>query len=1022
MIRRLLVLFSLFISCYCRSQVLINEVSSAGVASFTDEDGDAEDWIEFYNAGSQTVNMLGYKITCYQDDKLKSWTFPQIFIPAHGRITVFFSGKNRRDYFDHWEIPAYFAFPWRYMPGFTEPPANWNTVGFNDSGWSLGLGAVGYGDGDDSSVVAPTISVYQRYSFTISDTSKIVMAALLLDFDDGFVAYLNGKEVARYNVGAQGIPSSHLDYAFEEHEANLYQNGNWSGLFLVPSTMLDSIILPGTNTLAIQTHNFSGGMDDLSMLPALLIGVADTNVTYYPFPADIRLHTDFELNSGGQLLTLYTPLGAVSDQQAIGAIGMGHSRGRQPDASNNWCLFSIPTPDTVNYSTNCYSGYGPSPEISLVSGFYSGTQMTSITAAAPGTILYSRNGSDPLNFSNYYTYNGAFSIDSTQVVRASLIPSDPSLLPGPTVAASYFVNENISLPVVSLISDPQNLFDPYYGIYALGLTPDTLLSDMPFHQANFWQGWVRPADISYFDKDKNLQFQQPVSVRIQGNWSKLFPQKGLFIDCDENYRGRPINYRLFPDKVATSYSGFNVRNTGSDYAGARMRDILVQKQVEKTTSLDVMDGFPCVVFINGRYWGVYELREKQDKHFLQNNSQTDDDNVDFLQFDGNVIEGTNKGFFEMVNYITTADMTQQSSYDSASAMLDVPNFCDYFITETFVGNMDWLGNYTNNIKFWKPHEGPGKWRYVLWDADICFQSDTVNMLSTAINPPTQNPHSDLLRSMLANDTFREYFINRYADLLNTSFYPQNLLNALIARYYLMLPEMDRHFDLWGTGHSPYSPTCVQPLMDTLYWQNQVVALANIMYVRPYYVRNQVQSQFGLQGQNYVALQTYPQDAGTIHINTITPDSLPWMGVYFDGNPVTMTAEPKPGYKFMYWEYTNQAGTHTSPVLRINVDTTMIFTAHFEPLEPVLEVYPNPFADELTINYELSESGVISLRVYDVTGRLVTEIQPADYQSAGPYTLHVSAGALGLSGGMYFFELRTPTWSKTVKMVGGRPKP
>lgn len=1019
--RKLYIALSLlFLPFVIHSQILINEVSSAGVPSFVDEDGDAEDWIEFYNAGSQTVNLLNYKITCYQDDKLRSWTFPQLFIPPQGRITVYFSGKNRKDYFDHWEIPAFYQFPWRYYPGIAEPPSNWKDVNFNDASWGLGAGAVGYGDGDDSTIIPPVISAYQRYSFNIADTSKIVLAALLVDYDDGFVAYLNGKEIARANVGAQGVPPAYNEYAFEEHEANLYQNGNWSGLFFAPSSMIDTIIRPGTNTLAIQTHNFSGGMDDLSMLPALLIGVADTSVTYFPFPADIRLHTDFKLNSGGQLLTLYTPLGAVADQQAIGPIQMGHSRGRETDGSSDWCLFSTPTPDTVNFSASCYAGYGPSPDIQLSSGFYSGTQLTGISSDAAGTIYWTNNGADPLPSSN--SYSSAITIDSTQVIRARLYPSDPSLLPGPATAATYFINENSTLPVVSVITDPANLFDPNYGIYVLGNTPDTFITNVPFYGANFWQGWVRPADVSYFDKNKQLQFEQPASVRIQGNWSKLFPQKGLFIDCDENYGGRTINYRLFPDKVATTYEGFNVRNTGSDYAGARMRDLLVQKMVEPSTSLDVMDGYPCVVFINGRYWGVHELREKQDKHFVQNNSRSDDDNLDFLQFDGNVIEGTNTGFFQMVNYVSTADMTQQDAYDSAAAMLDLPNFCDYFITETFVGNLDWLGTYTNNIKFWKPHEGPGKWRYILWDADICFQSDTVNMLSTAINPPTQNPHSMMLNAMLTNDTFREYFINRYADLLNTTFYSPNMLNGLLARYYEMLPEMDRHFDLWGNGHSPYSPTCVQPLMDTATWTQQVVILANIMYVRPYYVRNQVQSQFGLQGQNYITLQTFPEDAGTIHLNSITPDSLPWSGVYFDGNPIKMTATAKPGYKFMYWEYTNQNGTYTDPSLRINVDTTMLFTAHFEPLEPTLEVYPNPFADDLTIYYEMPDAGVVSLRVYDIMGRLVTEIQPADYQAAGAYTLHVSAAALGLAGGVYLFELRTPSYSKTVKMISARPKP
>jgi hypothetical protein len=357
-------------------------------------------------------------------------------------------------------------------------------------------------------------------------------------------------------------------------------------------------------------------------------------------------------------------------------------------------------------------------------------------------------------------------------------------------------------------------------------------------------------------------------------------------------------------------------------------------------------------------------------------------------------------------------------------MIDIPNFCDYFITETFVGNYDWLGAYTNNIKFWKPHDGPGKWRYVLWDTDLALLSDTLNKLSQVINPATPNPHSTMLSAMLANDSFRVYFINRYADLVNTTFHSTNMISNMLGLYTEMEPEMDRHFDRWGSGYTPYSPACVQWYMDTAAWKLNLYNLALIMYARPYYVRNQVQNEFSLAGQVDVTLQTFPAEAGTIHLNTITPDSLPWTGVYFDGNPITMTAMPRPGYKFVYWEANHSiTQRYYNPTLRVNVDSADTFTAHFEQLEPNLLIYPNPFYDDVRIYYEVPEKGVVTLRVYDLAGRLVSEILPAsNYQPAGAYSLNVNAAELGLAGGMYLFELRTPAYSKTVKMISGRPKP
>lgn len=1024
MIKRLLTSLSILFALSSPAQIFINEVSSAGFDGFPDEDGDTKDWIEFYNAGSVAVDMAGYRIVCNEGLQSRSWTFPTIFIQPGDYLTVYFSGKNRRDYFDHWEVPVYPQVPWRYFPGIFQPPVNWATPSFNDSGWLLSQGPVGYGDGDDSTVIAPAISLYQRASFNVADTSNVVTAAFLVDFDDAFVAYLNGKEIARYNVGAAGVPCAYNEYAFDDHEAQQYQNGGWSGLFFVPSHMLDTIIRPGMNTLAVETHNASTGMDDMTMYPAILLGIADTSVTYFPFPAEINLHTDYSLNSTGQLLILKNPSGGIEDSITLGGMQVNHSRGRQPDGSSNWCLFTQPTPDTSNISLSCYSGYGSSPAITLTSGFYSGAQSSSITSSTPGTVYYTLNGQDPQTWSP--SYSAAVSIDSTLVLRAKLIPSDTNYLPGPIAAASYFINENVTLPVVSITTDPYNLFDQNYGIYMLN-TSDTTFADVPFLDANFWQGWVRPCNIAFFDTSNTLQFQTPASIRIQGNYSKIFAQKGFFIDCDDDYGAKPINYQLFPDKPATEYRGFNLRNAGTDYNNAHMRDRMIHKSVQPTCDVEMMDGFACVVFINGEYWGVYEMREKQDKHFIANNSTCDDDSIDFLQFNGDIIEGDNKHFLNTYTFIGNNDMTQQSLIDSAATMIDFENFCDYFIVETFYANTDWLGTYTNNIKFWRPQTPDGKWRYVLWDLDLALNSDTLNMLSVAINPPMQNPHSLMLNSLLQNDSFRIYFVNRYADLLNTTFYPTNMYNTILGMYEEMRPEMYRHLNKWGVGGTPYTPQWLQFPVDTADWMLNVSDLATTMLARPYNTRLQLQQQFGLPQQVATTFDVFPSAAGTIKLNTITPDSLPWTGIYFTGNPITMTAIPNSGYEFLYWEYASPGDTarYSDSQLRIDVDSANYFRAVFKTIPPPennFSVFPNPFYDEMTINYSISERGPISIRVYDITGRLIAEPLPASsYIAPGNYTLRLSAAELSLAGGVYFFEMRSGDYKQVVKVVSGRPK-
>ncbi len=1024
--KRLLLASSLLLFQWLPAQIFINEISSAGNDAFVDEDGDAKDWVEFYNAGSTAVNMEGYTITCNEGTDSRTWTFPTIYIQPGDHLTVFFSGKNRSDYFDHWEIPVYWGFNWRYFPGFFQPPANWAAPSFNDAGWIPAVGPIGYGDGDDTTVIAPTISLYQRMSFNIADTSNIVSAAFLVDFDDAFVAYLNGKEICRYGVGAAHVTPAYNEYAYADHEALQYQTGGMSALFMVPSSVLDTIKIQGMNTFSVETHNAQSGMDDMTMYPALLLGVGDTSVTYIPFPADINLHTSYSLNSTGQQLVLHNAAGGVVDSITIGGMQPNHSRGRQPDGSANWCLFTQATPDTTNFSASCYSGYGSAPTIALTSGFYSGSQTTTISATTPGTIHYTLNGQDPQSWSP--TYAGSVAINSTLVLRAKLIPSDTNYLPGPVAASSYFLNENVALPVVSIVTDPYNLFDQDYGIYMLGNTPDTAISDIPFFDANFWQGWIRPCNVSYFDTTHALKFETPASIRIQGNFSKVFAQKGFFIDCDDDYGAKPINYQLFPDKPATEYRGFNLRNTGTDYNNCHMRDRMIHKTIQPVCDVDMMDGFACVVFINGAYWGVYEMREKQDKHYIANNSECDDDSTNFLQFNGDIIEGDNADFIRTYTFIGGNDMTVQANIDSAATMWDFENMCDYFITETFYANTDWIGTYTNNIKFWQPRNYDAPWRYVLWDLDLALNSDTINMLNIAINPPVMNPHSYMIRSLLQNDSFRIYFVNRYADLLNTTFYPYNTYDYIVATYLEMLPEMDRHFDMWGVGGPPlFTPSWLQWQMDTAQWTQNVIDMANIMFARPTYCRQHIQSQFNLPQQKYCAFDMFPAAAGTVKLNTITLDSVPWIGVYFTGNPITMTAIANPGYEFLYWEYALPGDTtkYYDPVLRIDIDSAEYFRAVFKELPPPVNnfnVYPNPFADQVTIEYSIAERGPVEIRIFDITGNLVaTPVPTSSYVMPGNYSVTIDPAALGLAGGMYFFELRSGEYRQVKKAICGRSK-
>jgi len=1001
-----------------QSQVVINEVSSASVSAYLDEDGDQEDWIEFYNLGSTAINMKGYSISRIENGKEKSWTFPSINIKSNDYLTIFCSSKNRRAYFDHWEVPVYANNPWKYFLGVTNPPSTWRSIAFNDASWFTGNGGIGYGDGDDSTIIPAVESVFMRKSFTIADTTKIPTAALLIDYDDAFVAYLNDVEIARANIGVYGDHPTFNTLAYEEHEATNYQNGQFSGAYFIQPEVLNSAKKPGLNVFSIQVHNNAPTSTDLSAIPYLLIGVNDTAVTYFPFPATVNLHTSFNLNSSGQQLTLKDSLGNIVDQYNIPAMSLNNTFGRRPNGANNWFFFDAPTPDTTNNFSPFYTNYFSKPSFTLPAGFYNGTQSLSLTTAA-GVIVYTTDGKDPNQFSPIYST--PISISSNMVVRARAYSFNPMELPSEIITNTYFINENITLPVVSLVSDPYNIFDFNYGIYEFGPNADTV--NIPFLGSNFWQGWERPANIEYFDENGTQGFETPTKIAIQGNYSKAWPQKGFAVKTSENYKGETIDYPLFPDKPnVTQYKSFNIRNAGSDWNTCHMRDRFNQKNAQKSTSLEIMDGRPCVLFINAKYYGVYELREKQDKDYIENNSGVSADKIDFLQFDGSIIEGSNKEFLEMAAYIGANNMTLPQKYDSIKSILDIENFVDYFITETYIVNVDWLGSYTNNIKFWRPNNPKGKWRYVLWDTDLSLAfgqsfasgGSAFNMLGVAINPTTVNPHSTMLKGLLDNVGFKNYFVNRYADLMNTIFQPTTMRANADILHDEMLPEMTRHFNKWG-GTSPF-PTFIGISNNVAEWESNLDTMFTFCDNRISNARNFIESEFSLVKQVDVTLNVEPSGAGKIKISTITPSTLPWTGVYFDGVPVTMTALPNEGFSFKYWKSDVVLAAQDSNIaITKNIYSNDRFTAYFEELENYLNVYPNPFGNNFTLVYKLPKSKQVSIKIYNTLGQIVAEpVSDNSFQAEGIHTMTIDANNLG--NGVYFIEMRSTDFSQTIKLL------
>jgi len=784
-----------FIACLvsvAKAQIVINEVSVGNSTVLQDEDGDFPDWIELYNNSASSVDLMNYGISD-ETSNLYKWIFPSTSIAANSYLTIMASGKDRGLSFDHLETVIYPDSSFRYMVPAVEPDSNWRILpGFNDSGWSLGQAGIGYGDGDDVSVLIPPVtSVFIRRVFNIIDASVIPVAVLHLDYDDAFVAYLNGVEIGRGNIGQNGTPTPFDSTARDEHEAAMYAGG-LPDPFIFDGALFNT----GTNVLAIQVHNTSIFSSDLSAIPFLTLAIADIAYNYDPIPVWFpfgkpRVHTNFKL-SVGEVLSLTDPIGNIQDQYVIGPMQIDNSTGRFPDASNTVKLFGTPTPDSTNNSSVGADGYTNDPAFSIDAGFYTGSQNLTITSSSPSTnIYYTTNGDIPTVTSKLYT--GSILIDSTKVIKARAF-SSASLLPSSVMTNTYLIDENISLPVFSISTDSLNLWDWNTGIYVKGPFAD---STVPFFGANFWQRIEVPTHVEYFDKNKQQGFEQVIGLKIFGNYSRSNPQKSFKFIAREDYGKARMNYKLFPDKEIYEFKQIALRDAGNDWNNTHMKDASIHTAVLKETNIDVQDYQPCILFLNGEYWGVYNIREKINEHYISNNYDIDADSIDLLEYGGSVMTGSNQNFNELLGYIFWNDMTIQSNYDSVKTWLDIDNFIDYFVVEIYINNGDWL---SNNIRFWRQQKASAKWRYILWDVDFGFSTwlpFTTNGLQNVLDKSIWEVNAFMFNKLLLNMEFRNAFINRHADLANTLFSPTEYSQHILNLRDTIDTEMPRHFSKWG---------------------------------------------------------------------------------------------------------------------------------------------------------------------------------------------------------------------------------
>ncbi|KAA3639586.1 MAG: T9SS C-terminal target domain-containing protein [Bacteroidetes bacterium] len=891
--------------------IRINELMASNTGLILDEDGDTPDWIELNNFGESPVNLMGYYLSDDLEDLLK-WPIPAIDCVPGEPILIFASGKDRQQMPLNWYTMVDRGDEWRYIvPDGTESE-NWRNIEFDDAGWNAGGTSIGYSDGDDATYVPNgTISVFMRKRFTLETIDGLEALWFHMDYDDSFVAYLNGLEIARANIGTPGLEVTYNQTALTDHEAAIYNGGAPDAFDL---SGLINLLVEGENVLAVQVHNLSAGSSDMTGIPFLTLGYSQTVPLNAPLSDDINLgnllpHTNFKLSSAGETVYLTHEMGGIVDSLAFPTIPGNYSYGIPLSNPLDRVIFVLPTPGYPNAGPFFEGVVTGEVQFSIDQMFLSATQQLALSGAGEEEVIrYTQDGSDPVATSP--VYQQPIVLSSNRVVRARIFRDD--YLPGKIGTKTYLFENSHGLPVVSVTTDPDNLWDNDTGIYVLG---DNYENAFPFFGANFWQDWERPANIELMEPWGETVFSANCGIKIFGGWSRGHEQKSLSVFFRSSYGDPILEYEMFDSKPIDQFHSLVLRNSGNDWNTSMMRDGMMTSLM-RNLDIDLQAYRPAVLYLNGQYWGIQNIREKTNEDFLEANHGIPSESIELLETNAQSVEGSNADYLEMINFLETSDITLSENYDLMSDRMDISNFTDYVIAQIYIDNQDWPGN---NIKFWRPQEEGGKWRWILFDTDFGFSiwsdnnylNNTLAFATHTNGPPWPNPpwSTFLFRKLLKNLEFRNYFINRFADLMNTTFKPLAVKNHIDDIAEEIDGEMSRHFNRWA-GSNIWA------------WDSEVAKMKSYADARVYYVRNHIRSKFFLPGQHSVSLAKFPEQGGSIGLNSLTLHETPWAGIYFESVPIKLTALPQPGYVFDRWEVNGEVLTEETIEIDITQGSTI----------------------------------------------------------------------------------------------------
>ncbi|WP_461246019.1 CotH kinase family protein [Treponema sp. R6D11] len=592
-----------------------------------------------------------------------------------------------------------------------------------------------------------------------------------------------------------------------------------------------------------------------------------------------------------------------------------------------------------------------------------------------------------------YTPNDA-QVPKATVIRAIAVSSSGEV--SGVATKTYFIGNNLAdygnIRVVSLVSDPYNLVDENYGIMVRGKSSNRWDGTNIYNFRQKGEDWERPAYLEIFEgNSRNIAaLSTGVGIRVRGGWSRGIGQKSFSVYFKEQYGIKNLkNYNLIPKDTTLGttgavkadgktpvdqYKGFMLRNGANDCEYTKFYDVFLQDLLSDR-SFSTQASVPCIVYLNGEYWGPYNFQERHSDNQTEYKYGVDKDNV--ISYDNGELDDGNPGeepdFEQMITMAT-------NNYSAFCDIFDIDNFVDYWAAEIYIYNEDWPHN---NYRMWRTRTvdsgnlkyGDTKWRYQMFDVEFALgiynngeltgQSGR-NAIAEILDGDDRNHQNNrLFKALLANPDFCKKFVNTMLDLYNVNFHPDNYLPKLNNYAMVYRPLMTGYFSRWGGWDGMFN----NKVNDAKNYLSNIRSAMVSNYLPNYFgTGSSGIANIGVTSGNLrdVTLSVAGVSGASIKINSVTPKltSGSWTGKYCSTIPITVTASAPPnGYEFNGWTITG--GTPTTSLdltITVNITGNAQITAKYKQIGISVVPVTGVNLNQSSLNLKIGDTSTLTATV------------------------------------------------------------